>query len=182
MSAIILFLMIVLGIIISALIYLYMNTIDQSNDKSKFFRLSEYGSIHNLAFTSQETLGDKIIGLDGISKKLLVCEEKNGKSHVYIIDLDKVKSLSVKKVYNSIHAGELKRRKMDEFIRLILLQFDFMNSDPPVVFTIYETGRNSVSDLPKLEKRAMNWQVLLSKMLGKRKLPDKRAAMLSVSG
>jgi len=44
-------------------------------DKLSYLQLSKLGSIFNLSFSSQEILSNKIIGLDGIKRKLLVAEK-----------------------------------------------------------------------------------------------------------
>lgn len=140
-----------------------INAID--NSKAKFLELSELGSKFNLAFSSQEVLGNKIIGLDGIKRKLLILEENNGKPDSFIIDLNKVSNISVKKSYKNINAGDLKKKGLQEFLKSIVLQF-FEGRNRSIILPIYEHEMDHISDLPKLEKKAKNWQTLLSKMMG----------------
>ena len=82
-------------------------------NKIKYFLLSKLGSMFNLSFLSHELLDEKIFGVDGIKRKVLVVEENNGSNSSYIIELDKVKSISMKTVYDSIRLEELRKRELE---------------------------------------------------------------------
>jgi len=82
-----------------------------------------------------------------------------------IIELAKVNDITVKKIYNSIKAGELKTRGIKEFLESILLQFQYGNEKDPIVLPFYERKINEIHDLPKLEKKVRNWQMILSKIV-----------------
>ncbi|MEP7376838.1 MAG: hypothetical protein ABI675_25795 [Chitinophagaceae bacterium] len=135
-------------------------------NKTRYLHLSELGSKFSMSFSSHEVLGDKIMGLDGINKKLLVLEQTGGQSRSYIIDLDETKAISVKKIYSSIKAGELKKRRIEAFLKTIQLQFEFGNGKEDIVLPFYESKIDSVYDLPGLERKIKNWQMILSKMIG----------------
>ena len=47
-------------------------------NKVKYSLLSKLGSMFNLSFSSHELLDEKIFGVDGIKRKILVVEENNG--------------------------------------------------------------------------------------------------------
>jgi len=68
----------------------------------KYLQLSELGSKYNLSFSSHLALSNRIIAMDGVKKKLLVTEIEDNAIHSYLVELDKVKSISLKKTYNSI--------------------------------------------------------------------------------
>ena len=133
-------------------------------DKLNYLQLRKLGSTFNLSFSSQDILSNKIIGLDGIKRKLLVAEKNNELNPPYIIELAKVTAITVKKIYNSIKAGELKTRRIKEFLESILLQFQYGNEKDPIVLPFYERKINKIHDLPRLEKKARNWQMILSKI------------------
>src|SRR5688500_18730888 len=135
-------------------------------DKIRCLQLSELDSKFSLSFSSHEVVGNKIMGLDGINKKLLVLEQTDGQSHSYIIDLDEVKAISVKKIYSSIKAGELKKRGIEEFLQTIQLQFEFGNGKEDIVLPFYESKIDNIYDLPGLERKIKNWQMILSKITG----------------
>ncbi|HEV8504462.1 MAG TPA: hypothetical protein VGQ53_03650 [Chitinophagaceae bacterium] len=102
--------------------------------------------------------------MDGIKRKLLVAEKNNESGRPYIIELAKVTAITVKKIYNSIKAGALKTRRIEEFLESILLQFEYANQKDPIVLPFYERKLNEIHDLRGLEKKARNWQMILSKI------------------
>ena len=115
-------------------------------------RFSKLGSAHNLSFTSQEVLTDKIIGLDGLNRKLLVVEEKDKEFHSYIIDLGKVKTCSVKK-------------SMNNYSNHVSLEFYFKENEKPVSLCFYSSIVSSVYEAEALESKAKDWESMLSKLL-----------------
>lgn len=132
--------------------------------KSNYTQLSELGSIHNLSFSSYLETGNKIIGLDGIKRSLLVWETTRATEKVYIIELDTIAAITVKKVYGSITPEELKHKEMEEFLQRVELQFEYKNKNQSMVLPFYDSETNALSDLQKLERNAKNWQLILSKM------------------
>jgi len=130
----------------------------------KFLQLSELGSKFNLTFSSHLALGNRIIALDGLRKKLMVVEMNNAVSRPYIVELDRVKAISLKKTYSSIKPGELDKRGLREFLESVYLQFEYMNEDKTIVLPFYEREKDRYQDLSRLERNAGNWQMILSKM------------------
>jgi hypothetical protein len=139
-----------------------MTYITNEAPKDRYSRLRELGSEFNLAFSSHMPLENKTIALDGIKRKLLVMDN-NEVTLPCIIDLNEVKSISVKKNYSSIKPGELKKRSVDDFLETIYLQFEFEEKTVAVPF--YESGKNNTYDLAKQERNARTWQIILSKMI-----------------
>lgn len=142
-----------------------MKTKKANLNKNKYLRLSELGSELGLSFSSHLVLADKVIGLDGIQKKFLVSEFKNGQSEYRIIALDKVRSISVKRTYRGIKPGELNERRFEEFIETIHLKFECSDEGDAIILPFYERGTNHVADLTKVESNVKNWQLVLSKMI-----------------
>ncbi len=124
------------------------------------------GSVFNLSFSSHEILNKKIFGVDGIKRKILVVEENNGSNSSYIIELDKVKSISMKTVYDSIKPDELRKRRLEEFLKTIHLQFEFKDGRDAVALSFFESKKNNIDDLPLLERKIKNWEMIFSKMAG----------------
>jgi hypothetical protein len=140
-----------------------MTHITKDAPKDKYRQMSELGSKLNLAFSSHMSLNNKIIAMDGVKKKLLVMDNNDTVSVHTIIDLNEVRAISVKKNYSSIKPGELKKRGMDEFLEKIYLQFE--SEEKTVAVPFYELGKNNFTDLPKLERNARTWQMILMKMI-----------------
>ena len=159
-----------------------MTNIIKQGSKDKYSQLSELGSLFNLTFSSHMTLGNKIIALDGIKKKLLVMENNDAVDLDCIIDLNAVKSISMKKSYSSIQPGELKKRDINEFLETIFLQFEYRDEEKTVAVPFYEPGRNNLYDLAKLERNARNWQMILSKMVTPKTIETTSGAKSAVAG
>ncbi len=133
--------------------------------KLKFRQLSELGTKFNMSFSSHELIGNKIIGLDGIQRKILIAEKGNIFQDLHIISIDEIKTISLKKVYNSILAGALKKRKIGDFLKTLVLQFELRNKREVIVLPFYESILNKLYDLGGLERKARNWQLMLSKLI-----------------
>jgi hypothetical protein len=130
------------------------------NSLLKYF--SQLGTENNLSFSSQEVLKDCIVGLDGIRRKILVVTREDGFFGSFIIDLNQVKNCTVKKIYGTIKASDLKSRKLDQFLEKIILHFDLNKTAVEIVF--YRHFVNHIYEVPELEQKAKHWETILSKM------------------
>jgi len=139
-----------------------MNNIEASFSKNKFQELSELGTRFHLSFSSQIAIGKTLIALDGIKKSLLVLETDK---QPFIIELNKVASVSVKKTYNSIRPGELNNKGIEQFLNTIELQFVYTNNKGTVSLPFYNCGEDDLHNLAMRERNAKNWQMILSKLL-----------------
>jgi hypothetical protein len=123
------------------------------------------GSQHNLRFSSQEVLKDAVIGLDGVNRKLLLLERAaDGAVHSHVLDLADVKSCTVKKEYGAINGGDLKAKKLEQYLHRITLQFLLLGK-PAVEFVFYKHVDNHINEMAELEHKAKHWEAILSKMV-----------------
>lgn len=128
-------------------------------------RFSQLGIKHQLNFSSQETLRDLWMGLDGIQRKLLVLKRQDKDAlHSFIIDLNHVSSCSVKKHYGTIQSGELRTKKLEQYLEKIALQFSFTNGQPPREIPFYRHFENALHESRELEQKARDWEAILSKL------------------
>ncbi|MES1217212.1 MAG: hypothetical protein ABUT20_16985 [Bacteroidota bacterium] len=134
--------------------------------KEKYLLLNKLGAELKLSFSSHLVLARKIIAFDGINRKLLVVNTGNGLNDFSVIDLAAVKSITVNKQYSPIKAGELLKRKFEEFLESITLMFDFEKNVDNKQLHFYRRGIDSYPDLPALERNARIWQMILSKIAG----------------
>jgi|SoiMethySBSTD1v2_1073268.scaffolds.fasta_scaffold389396_2 hypothetical protein len=134
-------------------------------DRFNYAQLRNLGSKFNLSFSSYIALGNKIIGLDVLKRKVLIAEKIDGLFRPYFIELNKVSVITVQKIYNSIKAGDLKKKKIGEFLQSIRLQLEFENGENTIVLPFYERTIDDIHNLQWLESKARNWQMMLSKML-----------------
>jgi hypothetical protein len=133
--------------------------------KEDYTQLSMMGSSFGLSFSCQEVLHDSIIALDGLKRKLLIARKADALKSIHIIDLGLVRSISIKKIYKSIMAGALRLKKIDDFLEAIHLQFSFKHAPDTIMVPVYKSGAETTADIPGLEKKARNWQTLLSKLI-----------------
>jgi hypothetical protein len=127
---------------------------------------SEAGTKNNLSFSSQELLPDCILGLDGIHRKLLIVNRKSADEVVgHLINLDEVKSCSVKKYYTAIPAGSLKSKRLEQLLESVVLHFELANGKSPMEIAFYKQVDHHIYQLQDLEQKAKDWETILSKML-----------------
>ncbi|MEO9032584.1 MAG: hypothetical protein ABI285_05030 [Ginsengibacter sp.] len=93
-------------------------------------------------------------------------EEKNGSNSSYIIELDKVKFISVKTVYGSIKPNDLTNKRLKEFLKTMHLHFEFKDGRDMVALPFFENKKNNIEELPVLERKTKNWKMVFSKMCG----------------
>ena len=135
-------------------------------NKIKYSLLSRLGSMFNLSFSGHEMLNKKIFGVDEVKRKALVVEENNGSSSSYIIELDQVKSISMKSVYDSIKPNELRKKSLGQFLKTIHLLFEFKDGRDTIALPFFESKKNHIDDLPVLEKKTKDWKMIFSKIAG----------------
>ena len=137
--------------------------------KKVFVKLSELGSRLNLSFSSHVLLIDKVIALDGIKRKLLVAKIADDLESSYTIELNEIKEISISKTYRNIKPGELNKKKFNEFLETILLQFEYKNQDKKISLPFYESDKHGIQNLDKLERNARIWQMILSKLINSKR-------------
>ena len=89
---------------------------------------------------------------------------KNGAFSSLIIDLDEIKRCTVKKEYGSIKVGELKNKKIDQYLEQITLHFEFNNGRYDAEIPFYRPLNNQIVEMPELEQKARRWETIISKM------------------
>jgi hypothetical protein len=145
------------------------NNREAMNKLLKYF--SQLGTENDLNFSSQEILKDCVLGLDGVQGKILVVQREDGFFGSFIVNLREVKNCSVKKIFGTINAGDLKKAKLEQYLEKIILHFDLNdNSTAEIVF--YKHFENHPMEVIELEQKAKKWDAILSKM----QIPSKNTA------
>ncbi len=120
-----------------------------------------------LLFWKQDALGSNAIALDITKRKLLYFNQVNDRSSCLMIDLKDVQSCTIKKLYHSIAAGGLVQKKLQDYLKTILLHFSFKNSHPSITISFYEeSDKNEEAEF--LEIKAKEWEATISKLLIKK--------------
>ena len=143
-----------------------MKNVDAGFAKSKYLEVSKLRTRFNLSFYRQLEMGNKMIALDGIKKCLLVLETGEGFNQSYLIDLNNVVAVTVKKSYGSIRQGELRYKGMEEFLERIDMQFEFANDNKTISLTFYDHEIDDPVDRQKRDRNAKKLQMILSRMVG----------------
>ena len=97
--------------------------------KEKLFRqLSKEGAANGLTFCSQEMLSDKLIGIDGIQRKILILEKNKKSYNTSVISLEEVHDCRLVSNETDINAAHFKT--FSEQLRNVVLElrFEFNNS------------------------------------------------------
>jgi hypothetical protein len=157
---------IVVLVIVVAVILIYMDHLEAQKRKAAvFYQFSKLGSKYRLSFTSQEVLKRRIIGLDAIMQQILVYEILDNGVDWYLINLKDVKGCTVKKIYGSIDANDFDKKQLEDYLEVIALEFYFKSSQKTVALPFYIKLQNAPEEIPELDHKAKDWEVILGKML-----------------
>lgn len=163
MSTIITSLIIIALIVAIVFVFKMINKIHLKKVKDKLISsLSHAGTKHELSFTSQELLRDKVIGVDGIHRKFVVVNEQE---ECIIVNLEEVKNCRFQKNYGQVHYGEGANRHVENRLATISLLFEHERNNKIVQVHFYDHTVHSFSEADALEAKARDWEVILSKMM-----------------
>ena len=140
--------------------------------KKSYVRLRRLASMLNLSISKWFAFGNKLIGLDQKNKRLLISEGYDNQSPSQLIELEKIKNISLKKSYGSIRAGEIGQRTIGEFLKYIGLQFEHSNNQETTVLSLYEEEKGERKGLIRFDLSSKNLHLLLSKIVRERKSPE----------
>lgn len=149
-------------------IFLFLIKINNKHNREAMKKLldqfSRSATEANLSISSQEILKECIFGLDGTHRKIVVVHMENGSPQTNIIELRQYKNCAVKKIYGTIQAGDLKSNKLDHFLEKIIVEFEAENN-PSREIAFYNHSVNHIYETLDMEKKAREWQAILSKLL-----------------
>ncbi len=134
------------------------------NKKSAYRYLTRLKRNSELTFSKHEIFGNLALSLDTIRKRLMISRIVNQIWHASHIQLSATRLISIKKVYKDINVGQLRHRKLDEFLQTIYLQFEFLDGRNTIHLPLFERGLHDPGDLPVIERKARYWQDLLSEI------------------
>ena len=138
--------------------------------RKAYIKLQRLASVLNISISRCFTFGSKTIGLDQANKTLLI-SRGNGEQVSSLIELEKIKKISLRKNYGAIKAGESGKKTMGQFLKYIGLQFEYMNNGTPIVISLFDKEKDESKDLVRLDLSSKKLHLLLSKMIGGTKLP-----------
>lgn len=130
-----------------------------------FLRLSEEGTTNKLVFCSQEILQNKVIGIDGIHRKIMILEKVKNKFSTSIISLDEVRNCELVTSCGSLNEENFRKLEAAKKSFSIELHFKFINSAHSRSIIFYDSLLNSKKELVLLKAKAEYWSIMFSKMV-----------------
>lgn len=141
-------------------------SIYERRKKEKMCRqLSREGASNNLIFCSQEILDNKVIGFDGIHRKILVLEQNRNKYTSSVISLDEVAHCQLVTDKGNIEPRDFKTTEHQLRAGILGLQFEFNNHHESASIIFTNGLRKSQREFALLKAKAEYWCILFSKML-----------------
>lgn len=128
-------------------------------------KLSREGAANHLTFSSQEILQNKVLGIDGIHRKIMILEKKEDAYYSSIISLDEVHDCQVVNNSDLINRNNLKKSRSESSPANLELRFDLNNHTQPVSIIFSNGITNSKKEFTFLKAKAEYWCVMFSKML-----------------
>ena len=130
----------------------------------KQLRQTKSGIRFKLSFVQQEVFADLLLSLDKIRKRLVISSVLEPLKIITLIDLCKVNFISIKKVYKDIQHETPGKGALEEYLEKMFFQFEFSDHSKALLLPIFEKCAHNTKDVGALEKRAVIWQLLLSKL------------------
>ena len=122
------------------------------------------GNYFKLSFVQQEVFADLLLSLDKIRKRLIISSVLEPLKIITLIDLCKVSFISIKKIYRDIQYETTGQSGLEEFLEKMFFQFEFYDHSKALLLPIFEKCVHDTQNAGALEKRAVIWQLLLSKL------------------
>jgi hypothetical protein len=129
-----------------------------------FLRLSLQGTQNNLTFCSQEILQNKVIGIDGIHRKIMIVEKIKKNYNYSVISLDEVQNCELVTT-SGVFPNDIKKTEKDNTTQAVELLFEFKDHARPASIIFYNGLVNSKKEFFLLKAKAAYWNVMLSKLL-----------------
>ena len=130
-------------------------------------RFNKLGHEMNLYFLKKEILGNLMIGLDDLYKKLLILRKSDDKYDSFVLNLNDVKSCSKRKIYERVNIGTMRREIYENCIDKIILEFDYSDNREPFQVSIFESGKNPLLEMSAFEQKARDWEIILNKSINR---------------
>ena len=127
-------------------------------------KLNHVGADNHLTFCSQEILHNKVIGVDGIHRKIMILERVKGGYQSSIILLDEVHDCQLVTNSDAITRNSLKKIVENNAVT-VALQFEFNNHMRPASIIFTNNINSSRKEFEFLKAKAQFWCAMFSKML-----------------
>src|SRR6478735_675164 len=105
------------------------------------------GASSTLSFVQHEVFGNLILSLDKIRKRLIISHVFNPFKRITLIDLSKIKMISVKKEFRDIRQGVLSQRNPEDFLEKMFFHFEFNDNNRSLALPIFEKFAQESGDV-----------------------------------
>lgn len=143
----------------------FLSSKSRRKNEKLFRNLNRQGEVNNLTFCSQDILQDKVIGFDGIHRKIMVIEKRNDGYYSSIISLNEVHDCQLVTSTGLINNGNFKKFGNPNHSATLELQFDFNNHAQPASIIFSNGIINSKREFAFLKAKAEFWCTMFTKML-----------------
>lgn len=130
-------------------------------------KLYREGVSNDLIFCSQEILQNKVIGIDGIHRKIMILEKTKNNYHCSTISLDEVHDCQVITKPGFVNKDNHKKWENDHDGTTLELLFEFNNKSQPASIVFCNDLIRSTKEFIFLKAKAEYWRVMLSKMVSR---------------
>jgi len=157
------FTLLVVGFLLKTFLSFYVNHARQ--EKAHLLKkLYREGAANDLIFCSQEVLQNRVIGIDGIHRKIMILEKTKNNYHCSTISLDEVNDCQVVTTPGFVNGGYHKKWRNDLEGTTLELIFRFNNQSQPASIVFCNDLIKSTKEFIFLKAKAEYWRVMLSKM------------------
>lgn len=143
----------------------FLSSNSRRKKENLFRNLSRQGAANNLSFCSQDIFQDKVIGVDGIHRKIMILEKKSDGYYASIISLDEVHDCQLVTSRGLINNANFKKFGSANHSATLELQFDFNNHAQPASIIFSNGIINSRREFAFLKAKAEFWCTMFTKML-----------------
>ncbi|MGN6802269.1 MAG: hypothetical protein ACTHJN_10200 [Ginsengibacter sp.] len=143
----------------------YFSIISKKKKETMCRMLCREGAANGLVFCSQEIFQDKVMGFDGIHRKILVLEKDKRSYNASIIALDEVHHCQLVTPEGTFEAEDCRHDKGNIYSGKIELQFQFNDYHKRASISLADGLIKSKRELALLSEKAQYWCVMFSKML-----------------
>jgi hypothetical protein len=160
---------IVLSILLVGLLYFGSVPFVIASSRKKTVKLlrhlSNEGAANNLVFCSQEIFQNRVIGIDGIHRKIMLIEKSDRDYQSSIISLDEVNDCQLITKRDSQKEESLNNVGGEIDSATVEIRFDFNNHTKPIFIQFGDGLIYSRKELEFLRAKAEYWCIMFSKML-----------------
>ena len=156
-----------MAIVISVSLALIIIWQIRKDQKANELLLDFYGlaTRFNFIITREEVLGNRMIALDDTNNKLLFLSKTRKKQEGYLVDLNELKSSTVKTEYGLSNAYSKYHSNWEPGVEKISLQLHYKNGAKPLDLTFYEKLSDNGNQRRLGAAKAFDWEKLVTKRL-----------------